>query len=138
METALQQDVKITLGRVVVLVDDYDEAFNFYKNALNARKIFDQVLPDGQRYLHIGFEENATSGIWFLQASTPGEKSRVGKQTEGQPLFVLYTNALEPVHLQLQACAARIVKPPVVGDDFTFLQFQDLYGNEIVLVQSRP
>lgn len=88
----MQQDVKITLGRIVVLVGDYDEAFNVYKNALNARKISDQLSLSGQRYFHIGFEEQCRIGQLVSKSVDARRKELCGKTNRGQPFFVLYTN----------------------------------------------
>ena len=135
METTTLQAMKISLGRMVILVEDYDEALLFYKNVLNARILNDNATPNGQRYLHIGFDEADTSGIWFLKAENPREQSRVGKQTDGQPAFVLYTESLDAFYKHLLEHAVQIVKEPVVMDEYQFLHFRDLYGNEIIVVQ---
>ncbi|AYB32157.1 bleomycin resistance protein [Chryseolinea soli] len=137
METTTLQAMKISLGRMVILVEDYDEALLFYKNVLNARVLHDDITPHGQRYLHIGFDEADTSGIWFLKAENPREQSRVGKQTDGQPAFVLYTESLDVVYKRLLEHAVQIVKEPVVMADYQFLHFRDLYGNEIIVVQMK-
>ena len=127
--------MKIELGRVVVLVRDYDEALNFYQKALDCRIIFDQTTPEGKRYLHIGFKKRDLAGIWFLKAETEDELTRVGKQTGEQPAFVLYTNDLEKVHQRLKDHNIKINKQPTITPDYKFLHFLDLYGNEIILME---
>lgn len=130
-----KKPMNISLGRIVILVNDYDEAFTFYNRVLNCYKIFDQTAENGQRFLHIGFNDDNESGIWFLKAETDAQKARVGKQMEGQPLMVLYTDNFEKTLDKLRREKVNITKGPVKETDFQFLHFLDLYGNEIVMVE---
>ncbi|MFZ6011956.1 MAG: VOC family protein [Bacteroidota bacterium] len=125
--------MKISLGRVVILVHDYDEALAFYSSALNCIRLYDMTADNGQRFLHLGFE-GEPAGIWLLKAATPEQLQRVGKQTHG-PALVLYTDSFEDLHRQLVAHKVRVTKGPVVEPEYKFLHFLDLYGNEIVLVE---
>jgi len=128
--------MKISLGRIVLLVRDYDEALRFYETNLGARILSDTISESGKRYLHIRFEEKSV-GIWFLKAETPEQLERVGKQTGGMPSMVFYTDDLEEAYKQLLRNKVTISKLPVNENEtaFSFLHFLDLYGNEIVLVQ---
>ncbi|GAB3829662.1 VOC family protein [Pontibacter rugosus] len=125
----------VSLGRVVVLVHDYDEAYDFYHRNLGAFKLFDSETEDGQRYLHIGFGAKEVAGIWFMLAGSTESKELVGKQAGKQPLLVLYTSELDTVYSRLKQSEVRIVKEPVATPEAKFLHFLDLYGNELVLVQ---
>ncbi len=128
--------MKISLGRIVLLVRDYDEALHFYETNLNAKKITDTISESGKRYLHIRFEDKSF-GIWFLKAETPEQLAQVGKQTAAMPSMVFYTDDLVEAYRELLRNQVTISKPPVNEGEgkFSFLHFLDLYGNEIVLVQ---
>ncbi|WP_341842064.1 VOC family protein [Chitinophaga caseinilytica] len=122
--------MSILLGRIVILVEDYDDAFEFYEQNLGARKIVDYTVGP-QRYLHIGFDEGG-AGIWFLRS--PGH---TGRQTNGEPAMVMYTTEFETLKSRLEQNGVNISKPAVYTDEAWFLHFLDLYGNEIVLVEMR-
>ncbi|HMQ68300.1 MAG TPA: VOC family protein [Ignavibacteria bacterium] len=123
------------LGRVVILVKDYDEAFEFYEKNLGCKKFFDLTDDRGLRYLHVGFNSESSAGIWFLKAITDEEKERVGNQTSGQPVFVLYTDSFDD-HLEtLINNEVKIVREPEITEEYMLLNFLDLYGNVITLVQ---
>lgn len=124
-----------TLGRIVLLVKDYDEALAFYENALGFEIIFEDITPDGKRFLHMAPPGPDSTGIWFLQAQTPEALQQVGNQTGGHPTFVLYTDAFDQFHEQLISNQVRIKTAPITTPSYKFLHFLDLYGNEIVLVQ---
>lgn len=123
------------LGRVIILVNDYDEAYEFYEKNFFCKKIFESTTPDGQRYLHIGFTENEHIGIWFLQADTAEQKTKVGKQTAGQPTLVIYTDDCESLYVHLQDNNVTILEKLVVTPESKFFHCLDLYGNRLTVVE---
>ena len=127
--------MKTELGRIVILVNDYDEAFKFYEENLGCKKFFDLTDRKNLRYMHVGFNSESTAGIWFLLAETEEQKKRVGNQTAGQPAFVLYTDSFEKLLNKFLENGVKILRDPEVTSEFMSLNFLDLYGNEIVLVQ---
>ena len=135
----------ITLGRVVVLVHDYDAAVAFYRAAFGARVLFDTPRPAGGRYLHLGFGAPMGSdgcsdapgvGIWLLQPGAEGTE-RVGRQTGGEPLAVFYTPDVRGAVARAEAAGASTVRPLEVADGASFAHVADLYGNVFVLVELR-
>jgi predicted enzyme related to lactoylglutathione lyase len=126
--------MKNTLGRVVILVRDYDEAGAFYEKALGFHKHYDATL-NGQRYLHLVPSSGELSGVWLLQAMGAEQETLVGRQAGEQPLLVLYTDSFDTYHRQLLDHGVTISQEPVITPEATFLHFRDLYGNDIVLVQ---
>ena len=128
--------MELSFGRIIILVNDYDEAFEFYERVLLCKKFFD-ITENSQRFIHIGLNANDKSGIWFLKAETEEQRSRVGNQTAGQPLFVIYTDSMHEFYLHLVNENVRIVKEPVEIPEYKFFHFLDLYGNEIVMVEMK-
>ncbi|XWX54762.1 VOC family protein [Methylosinus sporium] len=53
-----------TLGRIVILVNDYDEAADFYRDKLGLDTLFD-AGEGARRFLHLGFGQG---GVWLLLA----------------------------------------------------------------------
>ncbi|HEV7992366.1 MAG TPA: VOC family protein [Gemmatimonadaceae bacterium] len=124
----------LTLGRVVVLIRDYDEALAFYRSAFGASVLFDAPSPNGDRYLHLGFGPDASAGVWLLRA-TGEATARVGRQTGGEPLAVFYTSDLRAAVARAAAGGAEIVRPVESADGASFAHVTDLYGNVFVLVE---
>ena len=60
--------MKTKLGRVIILVDDYDKAFEFYEKNFFCKKLFDQTTPQGKRYLHVGFSKDTGVGLWLVNS----------------------------------------------------------------------
>jgi len=127
----------LMLGRVVVLVHDYDDALAFYGAAFGARVLFDAPSPAGDRYLHVGFGGEAGVGVWFLRAN--GEAAvRVGRQTGGEPLAVLYASDVRAAVERAESAGAEVVRPIDSADGASFAHVADLYGNVFVLVELPP
>ena len=136
----------LALGRLVVLVRDYDTALEFYRAAFGARVLFDSLLPSGERYLHLGFGSETDDsapigapgvGVWLLRAG--GESAtRVGRQTGGEPLAVFYTPDVRGAVARAEAAGAALVRPVVTADGASFAHVADLYGNVFVLVEFTP
>jgi predicted enzyme related to lactoylglutathione lyase len=135
----------ITLGRVVILIRDYEEALAFYRAAFDARVLFDAPTPDGDRYLHLGLGGDAAgakdgappAGFWLLRARG-GDAEHIGRQTGGQPLAVLYTTDAASTLARAQAAGGEVRRPLRAADGATFAHVADLYGNEFVLVELAP
>lgn len=127
--------MKNVLGRIVILVNDYDEAFRFYEENLGCKKFFDLTDESGKRFLHISFDSESSAGIWFLKAQGEEQISRIGNQTAGSPVLVIYTDSIEEIYERFIKNNVRIVKGPEASEESVSINFLDLYGNEIVIVQ---
>jgi predicted enzyme related to lactoylglutathione lyase len=124
----------LTLGRVVVLVRDYEAALAFYRAAFGARVLFDAPSPAGGRYLHLGFGGESGAGLWLMRVGE-ADAGRVGRQTGGEPLAVFYTPDVEAAVARAKAAGATIVRAVDTAGGGSFAHVADLYGNEFVLVE---
>lgn len=126
------------IGRIVILVSDYEAALSFYQKNFNCKILVDYKTGDGQRFLHVGFDTEEAIAIWFLKVDAEDPGQIVGKQTGGQPTFVIYTNALNLQYQKLLNNGVTIKRKPVYTDAFSFFHCYDLYGNEIIVTELHP
>jgi len=124
-----------SLGRVIVLVDDYDKAFEFYQKNFFCTKLFDSTSPSGQRFLHVAFADDDDTGIWFLKADTPEQQSAIGQQTAGQPMLVIYTQKIERLFVHLKQNGVTIIGELVSAPGSKYFHCFDLYGNRLTVVE---
>lgn len=129
------------LGRVVLLVRDYDEALAFYAAAFGAEPLHDSN-GDDERYLHVGFPRQpaaeaavAPVGLWLLRARAAEERALVGRQAGRQPFLVLYTNDCREAVDRVARAGGGVRREVRTEAETTFAHVLDLYGNEIVLVE---
>lgn len=131
------------LGRVVLLVRDYDEALEFYRAALGAETLYDETTEEGQRFLHVGLPGQQavhaelsppTVGLWFLHA-TGADAGLVGRQAGRHPFMVLYTPHCATTVERILAAGGGLRQEEREDGGARFAHVADLYGNELVLVQ---
>ena len=127
--------VKTKLGRAVILVDDYDKAFEFYEKNFSCKKLFDATNSSGQRFLHVSFSDNENIGIWFLKGENQLQQKLVGNQTGGQPMLVIYTDDIEELFRHVQSNGVTITENLVLRGDSKFFHCLDLYGNRLTIVE---
>jgi catechol 2,3-dioxygenase-like lactoylglutathione lyase family enzyme len=120
-----------TLGRIVILVNDYDEAANFYREKLGLETLFDSG-EGARRFLHLGFGQG---GVWLLLADGAEARARVGNQTGGQPLGVVYTSDINGDFSRLAGKGVKVAETVQTDEGSSHFRFYDLYGNQWVLVQ---
>src|SRR5688572_6748874 len=101
--------MKTILGRAVILVDDYDKAFEFYEKNFFCKKIYDSTNASGQRLLHVAFSNDDKRGVWFLLADGDAQRKILGKQTGGQPTLVIYTDDVEELYYHVQGNGVTII-----------------------------
>lgn len=127
--------MKNQLGRIVLLVEDYEKSAKFYESNFGFKRIFDVTTDVGQRFLHIGNEETDSFGIWFLKADSKSQKARIGNQTGEQPTMVIYTDNLKELKSRLDTNGVRIKRDIVETPEYNFLHCYDYDGNEIIVTE---
>ncbi|AMX02470.1 VOC family protein [Microbulbifer thermotolerans] len=123
-----------SIGRLVILVKDYDEAIEFYRDKLGF-EVFVDINSEPHRFVHLRLPGQPDVGIWLLKASSEHQKSQVGQQTAGQPCAVLYTDNLQEDYRELSERGVIFNSKPKVESNAEYAHFLDLYGNEFVLVE---
>lgn len=128
--------MKNYLGRIVLLVDDYEKSARFYETNFGFKRIFDVTTDVGQRFLHIGEESGVSPmGIWFLKADTKAQKERIGNQTGEQPTMVIYTTGIRALYDQLKKNDVRLKTEIVKTPEYSFFHCYDADGNEIIVTE---
>ncbi len=127
--------MKTILGRVIILVNDYDDAFAFYQKTFMCEKLFDATISENQRFLHIRFSTHDIAGIWLLKAESAQEKELVGKQAGAQPLLVIYTDNCEKLYRNVIENGVTILEEIQTEEGSIYFHFADLYGNRITVVE---
>ena len=125
---------KVALGRVIVLVRDYDEALDFYTKSFGCEVLEDRPGPTDLRFVHDRFPGDAAA-IWLLRPGGVAGMDRVGAQTGGEPVAVVYTDDLKALAAEWQERGVRFSVDPYDAEGAAVCHVLDLYGNEFVAVQ---
>ncbi|HMU05589.1 MAG TPA: VOC family protein [Saprospiraceae bacterium] len=117
------------LAHIALVVDDYDEAIDFYVNKLGFELVEDIILDDQKRWVIVSPKGKGSCSLLLAKAVGDEQKSRVGNQTGGRVFLFLYTDDFEDDYLRLMHHNIKIIRPRRQEAYGEVLVFEDLYGN---------
>ena len=121
--------MKQNIAHIALVVDDYDEAIEFYTKKLHFNLIEDTKLSETKRWVTIAPKGSVECSLLLAKASDEEQKSRVGNQTGGRVFLFLYTDNLERDYQNLLCENIKIIREPSIEIFGKVLVFEDLYGN---------
>jgi predicted enzyme related to lactoylglutathione lyase len=122
------------LALVTIFVRDQDEALCFYTEKLGFEKRGDdsQTMP-GFRWLTVAPKDQKEPEFVLLKAVEKEQVEQIGKQSH----LGFNTDDCRRTYEMLKARGVKFTSPPEdIGYGVQAL-FEDLYGNEYVLIQTR-
>lgn len=117
------------IAHLTLVVDDYDEAIQFYTQKLGFTLLEDTPLSETKRWVRVAPNGSAGCCLLLAKAANDAQKSRVGDQTGGRVFLFLYTDDFWRDYHAMLANGIRFVRPPVEEAYGTVAVFEDLYGN---------
>ena len=120
--------MKQRLAQIAIVVNDYDEAIDFFINKLHFDLIEDTRINEIKRWVVIK-PKGSDCSLLLAKAANEEQKSRVGNQTGGRVFLFLYTDNMERDHSNIVEKNIEIVRGPVNEEYGKVLVFKDLYGN---------
>lgn len=127
--------MKQNIAHIALVVNDYDEAIDFYTSKLNFNLIEDTILTDTKRWVLVAPKGSTGSCLLLAKASNEKQKSKVGNQTGGRVFLFLKTDNFQRDYQNLLDKGVSIVRKPVKKCWGTVAVFADLYGNLWDLVE---
>ncbi|MGW0363978.1 VOC family protein [Streptomyces sp. NPDC002990] len=123
------------IALAALVVDDYDEAIDFYTRALGFELAEDTERPDGSRWVVVRPPGATESALLLARAKGEAQSSRVGDQTGGRVGFFLHTDDFARDHARMTAEGVRFLEEPRHETYGSVAVFEDLYGNRWDLLQ---
>jgi catechol 2,3-dioxygenase-like lactoylglutathione lyase family enzyme len=126
------------LAQIVLLVNDYDEAIEFYTEKLLFELVEDTQRSPTKRWVRIR-PQGATEGPTLLLAKAKNEEQRhfVGNQAGGRVFLFLHVDNFDEYFDHITSQGVEIRRPPSVEDFGKVALFADLYGNVWDLIDPR-
>ena len=121
--------MKQRIANIALVVNDYDEAIEFYIKKLHFKLVEDTKLSEEKRWVVVAPNGPEGCRLLLAKASNDEQKSRVGNQTGGRVFLFLHTDDIKRDLQNLLAQGIMVVRPPSVEPYGTVLVFEDLYGN---------
>jgi catechol 2,3-dioxygenase-like lactoylglutathione lyase family enzyme len=124
-----------SIFQVAIVVDDYDNAIDFYTNKLCFHVIEDTVLSETKRWVVVAPSEKSSFRLLLAKAASPEQSTRVGNQTGGRVFLFMHTDDFNNYYQTLISNNVTIIREPLAEAYGTVAVFADLYGNLWDLIQ---
>lgn len=126
------------ISNVMLVVDDYERAIDFFTSALGFVVHEDRPMGQGKRWVRIGPAGGTGAGLVLGKASSPEQLAAVGCQAGGRVLLFLETDDFWRDYRRLQDHGVHFTEQPREESYGTVVVFLDLYGNKWDLIGRQP
>lgn len=125
---------KKCLAYVSIVVDDYDEAIEYYTEKLGFMLIEDTPQP-GKRWVVISPNPESDCHLLLSKASNETQQAFIGNQCGGRVFLFLQTDDLWRDYNSMKAAGVHFSEEPREEEYGTVVVFEDLYGTRWDLLQ---
>lgn len=125
------------IAAVTVLVDDYDRAIAFYRDALGFAVVADTDLGGGKRWVVVAPAGGGGAGLVLARPGDPAQRARIGDQTGGRVFLFLETDDFARDHARMSAAGVTFLEAPRHEPYGTVAVFLDCCGNRFDLIEPR-
>ena len=121
--------MKQFIAHVALVVKDYDEAIEFYREKLGFTLVEDTVLSETKRWVVVRPPGSGECSLLLAKAAKPEQEQVVGNQTGGRVFLFLFTDHFERDYEAMLKNGIHFVRLPSKEEYGTVAVFEDLYGN---------
>lgn len=129
--------MKQRIAHVALVVDDYDDAIQFYTQKLDFTLIEDTKLTETKRWVVVSPPGAEESSLLLAKAANDEQKTRVGNQAGGRVFLFLFTDDFWRDYNKMLERGVHFVRPPKEEEYGTVAVFEDLYGNKWDLLEQK-
>lgn len=128
--------MKQSIIHIALVINDYDEAIEFYTQKLGFTLVEDTYQPaQDKRWVVIAPPGSKGTTILLAKASKPEQHRFVGNQSGGRVFLFLNTDDFWRDYHEMCARGIKFIREPKQQDYGTVAVFEDLYGNLWDLLQ---
>ena len=125
------------IALVTYLVRDYDEAVQWFQNALNFKLFENTDMGGGKRWVVVGPDTESGARFLLAIAAEPQQAAHIGTAAGGRVGFFLHTDNFEQDQAKMLRMGVRFLEQPRKEAYGTVAVFEDLYGNRWDLLQPK-
>jgi len=125
------------LAGISLVVNDYDEAIDFYTRKLSFTLLEDTRMSDTKRWVVIAPPGSTGCTLLLAKAANDAQKAAVGNQTGGRVFLFLHTNNFDRDYKQMQEADIEFMESPRQEAYGKVVVFADLYGNRWDLIEPK-
>ena len=123
------------IGNVALVVENYDDAIEFYTKKLQFELVEDTDLGGLKRWVQICPPNSTVTNLLLAQASNEEQQQSVGNQTGGRVFLFLQTNNFWRDYEFMKNQGVEFTEEPRTEEYGTVVVFKDLYGTKWDLLQ---
>jgi len=121
--------MKQSITQIALVVNDYDEAIQFYTQKLNFILVEDTVLSETKRWVVVAPPGSSGCSLLLAKAANEEQQSRTGNQTGGRIFLFLHTDDFWRDYHSMKEKGIEFNGEPRNEKYGTVVVFKDLYGN---------
>lgn len=121
--------MKQYIAQITLVVDDYDEAIQFYTKKLSFDLVKDAPLSETKRWVLVRPKGATECCILLAKAVGDEQKTRIGNQTGGRVSFFLYTDDFWRDYKKMVANEVVFTREPKEEPYGIVAVFKDPFGN---------
>ena len=125
----MSQPIKQQIGNIVLVVENYDDAIEFYTRKMGFDLVEDTALSGGKRWVQVSPPNSNGTNLLLAQASTNEQLEAIGNQTGGRVFLFLQTNDFWRDYYRMKENGVVFEEEPRVEEYGMVAVFKDLYGN---------
>ena len=117
------------IAHITLVVEDYDDAIEFYTQELDFQLLGDTKLSDEKRWVMLAPKGAKECCLLLAKAANERQSKSIGNQTGGRVGFFLFTDDFWRDYNIMKDRQINFVRPPETFEYGTVAVFEDLYGN---------
>jgi len=125
------------IGHVTLLVQDFDEALEFYVEKMGFVKRQDTKFWGDMRWVTVSPSDQPDFELTFVLADTDEKRKALGKQAGDHVFMTVETDDCKRDYEAMKAKGLKFYDEPTEQAWGTEVVFEDLYGNLFDLVQRK-
>lgn len=124
-----------SVAMTTLVVDDYDRAIAFYRDALGLRLLADTDMGGGKRWVVVAGPNGGR--LLLAKAADKAQRAAIGKQAGGRVGFFMETDDFAADHAAYLAKGVTFREAPRHEPYGTVAVFEDPFGNLWDLIEPR-
>lgn len=129
--------MKQNISQITLVVNDYDEAIEFYTQKLQFELVEDTPLTESKRWVLVRPQNSNGFCLLLAKAVNEEQKKSVGNQSGGRVFLFLKTDDFWRDFHQMKNVEIEFIREPSEEVYGTVAVFKDLYGNLWDLIEDR-
>ena len=117
-----------TLGKIALVVADYDEALDYFVGTLGFDQLEDTDMGGGKRWVVVA-PSGGGCALLLAKAKNDEQRAAIGKQTGGRVFLFLETQDFDRDYQRYDELGVDFIEEPRRETYGKVVVFRDLYGN---------